>query len=82
MSKKSKKNKGSKKPIIQKAKKAKSETSPTFWQNRTLLLSAITAVVITLFCFYNTTDYDFVNWDDDRNFYEKEYITTINKNNF
>ena len=82
MSKKSKKKKGkikiskSQKPVV------KSLELPPFWNYSTHLFAALSALIITFACFYNTTDNQFVNWDDDRNFYENEYVTTINQENF
>jgi len=83
MSKKSnnKKNKNSKSKHIQ--KKTTSEiVLPSIMKDRSKLMSLIAALVVTFACFYNTTNNEFVNWDDDRNFYENQNITTINKDNF
>jgi tetratricopeptide (TPR) repeat protein len=55
---------------------------PSFWTNKTHLVSVFSALIITFACFYNTTNNEFVNWDDDRNFYENEHVATINKENF
>ena len=55
---------------------------PSFWTNYPHLLSVFSALIITFACFFNTTNNQFVNWDDDRNFYENEHVTTINKDNF
>jgi len=46
------------------------------------LISAFAAILITLACFYNTTENEFVNWDDDKNFYENEYVITTSADNF
>ena len=82
MSKKSKRRKeklkASKKPELTKPE----SKLPSFWRNKFNLNAAIAALLITFACFYNTTSNEFVNWDDDRNFYENEYITTINQENF
>jgi protein O-mannosyl-transferase len=39
-------------------------------------------LMITFFTFLKVKDYQFVNWDDDRNFYENTLITTLNAENF
>lgn len=82
MSKKSKKKKDKIKSAQIPKKVTKTSLLPPFWKNSTHLIAAFSALLITFACFYNTTDNEFVNWDDDRNFYENEYITTINKENF
>lgn len=40
------------------------------------------ALFVTFICFYNAIDNNFVNWDDDRNFYENPLVTNITKDNF
>lgn len=82
MSKKSKKKLEKIKRSQIKKEKANTSALPLFWKNSTYLIVAFSALLITFACFYNTTDNEFVNWDDDRNFYENEYITTINQDNF
>jgi len=47
---------------------------------RFLVLSAI--LLIGFFSFYPALDCGFVNWDDDRNFYENDLITSLNSANF
>ncbi len=37
---------------------------------------------ITFICFFTAIHHKFVNWDDDRNFYENPLITSITKDNF
>ena len=87
MSKKSKKKKHTRKAVVN-PKKATTKITvaksliPSFWNNSTQLISVLAALIITFACFYNTTNNEFVNWDDDRNFYENEHITTINEENF
>lgn len=39
-------------------------------------------LLITFLCFSNVKKYEFVNWDDDKNFYENDFITSLNKENF
>ncbi len=82
MSKKSKRKKEKKKAPIGKKPVLKTSILPKFWQNSTHLLATFSALLITVICFYNTIGNEFVNWDDDRNFYENEYVSTINKENF
>lgn len=55
---------------------------PDFWKKTKNLIPAIAAVLITFACFFNTTNNEFVNWDDDRNFYENENVITTNADNF
>jgi tetratricopeptide (TPR) repeat protein len=43
---------------------------------------ALIAIVITFLCFSTAINNEFVNWDDDRNFYENPLIQNINKENF
>lgn len=45
-------------------------------------LPAIIVMLITLLCFTSALDNGFVNWDDDRNFYENPSVQTIDENNF
>jgi tetratricopeptide (TPR) repeat protein len=39
-------------------------------------------IIFTLLFFSPTTNYEFVNWDDDRNVFENKLITTLNGDNF
>jgi tetratricopeptide (TPR) repeat protein len=84
MSKKSRKADQNKKAKKLKKKTAlKSEvTLPGFWKESKNLIPAFAAILITFACFYNTTNNEFVNWDDDRNFYENEHVITTNSENF
>ena len=82
MSKRSKKKQEKVKAKLTQKEKAKAPLLPPFWKNSTNLISVFAALLITFACFYNTTNNQFVNWDDDRNFYENEHVTTINKDNF
>ena len=45
-------------------------------------ITVLSILLITFLCFSNVKKYEFVNWDDDRNFYENELITSLNKENF
>lgn len=75
-----------KKDKIRRARKpeavSKKSFLPPFWKSTPVLVSALCALIITFACFFNTTKNDFVNWDDDRNFYENELVETTNKENF
>ena len=82
MSKKSKKKQEKIKRSQIKKEQVKPSLLPPFWKSSNHLIAVFSALLITFACFYNTTNNEFVNWDDDRNFYENEYITTINKDNF
>ncbi|MEM9544511.1 MAG: tetratricopeptide repeat protein [Bacteroidota bacterium] len=82
MSKKSKKRKEKKRAPKAEKRIVSSIEMPSFWGNSTHLAAVFAALIITFACFYNTTNNEFVNWDDDRNFYENEYVSTINKENF
>ncbi len=42
----------------------------------------IASLLITFAVFFNVQYNEFVNWDDDKNFYENELITSLNKENF
>lgn len=55
---------------------------PDFWKESKNLFPALAAILITLACFYNTTNNKFVNWDDDRNFYENQHVITTSADNF
>lgn len=43
---------------------------------------AILVLAVTFFCFYNTLDNGFVNWDDDKNFLEHPAIQQLTEKNF
>lgn len=60
----------------------KSETGVQPPKQKPLIWPIIAAVVITFICFLPTLKCDFVNWDDDKNFYENPVITEVNKANF
>jgi protein O-mannosyl-transferase len=62
-------------PVIPEVQSQKVFTSKDF------LVLAILAL-LTYFSFFQVRNYQFVNWDDDRNFYENQVITSLNKNNF
>ncbi len=70
-------------------KRKKTQSSPkksiskvaSFWTIRNLLPIAL-ILITTLICFYPSVKCEFVNWDDDKNFYENKHITTLNKENF
>ncbi len=82
----SKKLSGKKKNIPSKPKppisKSKTNTLPSFWKDKTSVVAVFFALAATFLVFFNTTSHSFVNWDDDKNFYENEYVTTISSDNF
>lgn len=82
MSKKSKKAIAKQKATVKTKKKMVESNLPKFWGSSQNMLGVGLALLITLACFWNTTNHKFVNWDDDRNFYENEHITTISSENF
>ncbi|MBK9734992.1 MAG: tetratricopeptide repeat protein [Saprospiraceae bacterium] len=45
-------------------------------------MPGILAVFITFICFSTAINNEFVNWDDDRNFYENPLVQTIDDKNF
>ena len=49
------------------------------WANRGLILGIL---LFTGLVFSTSINNQYVNWDDDKNFYENELITTITKSNF
>ena len=63
---------------IEKAKKASRQVY--FNRAHWLLLAGI--LILTFIFFFPSLNNDFVNWDDDRNIYENELITTLNDHNF
>ena len=72
-----------------KSKARKKKTSPNikgnipgFWSETKNVAPALLAILITFACFFNTTNNEFINWDDDRNIYENEYVITTNSDNF
>ena len=76
--KKSKNNKN----ISKKIKTEKSQSQGSSFFNGRELKYIISALLITFIVFFNTTKNEFVNWDDDQNFYENELITSLNDDNF
>jgi len=48
----------------------------------TMIGALAAALLITLFAFLPSFDNQYVNWDDDKNFYENEEVITINSDNF
>ncbi|MFT6333684.1 MAG: tetratricopeptide (TPR) repeat protein [Saprospiraceae bacterium] len=82
MSKKPTKSVKKKKELRRKTPPKSEVTLPIFWKDSKNLIPAIAALLITLACFFNTTNNEFVNWDDDRNFYENEHVITTSADNF
>ena len=61
-------------------KASKKTNSFKITKKHSLILSVI--LLINTIAFLPSLNNSFVNWDDDKNFYENELITTINDNNF
>lgn len=76
MGKKTKASKKKKKVVAPQISKPKHSLSKIQWA---LLLGLL---VFAFCCFLPALDAEFVNWDDDRNFYENPTITSINSENF
>ncbi|MFZ1703479.1 MAG: tetratricopeptide repeat protein, partial [Saprospiraceae bacterium] len=55
---------------------------PIISANKHELLWSGLVAIITFFCFYNTLDNGFVNWDDDKNFLEHPAIQHMTKADF
>lgn len=66
------------KKIIQSAK----SDYPTSVSSYLKWLPGIIAVLVTFIVFTTAIKNDFVNWDDDRNFYENPLVQNISKDNF
>jgi len=60
-----------------KTPKATSNLSVPFWKNKELLLPLLGVLVITIIAFIPSIANDFVNWDDDVNILENEYIRAL-----
>ena len=83
----SKKNKKKAKKAAAKAAKAAPKVHPKSKKSKQpfdvksigILLGIL---LLTFISFYPSLDNQYVNWDDDRNFYENELITTINDKTF
>ncbi len=58
------------------------EPMKSFWKDKGALLSAGIAIIFGLICFLQTVNFDYVNWDDDKNVYDNELVTTITADNF
>jgi len=80
-SKKEKKAKKKQEKLLLKQKQSTSKITKSKF-NTGELLAALAIVVLTLVCFSTAINNQFVNWDDDKNFYENDNITTINSENF
>lgn len=80
MAKKNKK----KNTTVQAKSKAAAAPAPTkeFAMKKNDWVAVIIALLVTLVCFIAVRDFEFVNWDDDKNFYENELITSLNSDNF
>jgi protein O-mannosyl-transferase len=66
----------------------KEKTTPQVTTPSTVFLKGadyVTLMVLALLtytAFFQVRNYEFVNWDDDRNVYENKLITSLNKDNF
>lgn len=60
---------------------SKTVDQPSFYSWKDWVLLAVILFSCYLI-FSNVKNYQFVNWDDDRNFYENQLITSLNKENF
>ncbi len=60
--------------------KHSSNKSTSIW--RTDLYFILGLLLLTFAVFYNTTNNGFVNWDDDKNFYENIHITSLGSESF
>jgi len=59
------------------------KSKPTIEEGKSLpWWPALIAIFITFLCFTSALNNKFVNWDDDRNFYENPLVQHINKENF
>ncbi len=58
-----------------------SHSSSFFFKGIDFMTLAALAL-LTYVAFFQVRNYEFVNWDDDRNVYENQLITSLNKNNF
>ncbi len=82
-SKKEKKAKKKQENLLLEKKKSSKKTAyskPKFDPKN--LIAALGLVVFTFLCFTTAINNEFVNWDDDKNFYENDNITSLNDQNF
>lgn len=73
-------NQSSKKKV--KKQKTSKQKATKVKTSKKYLLIALAVVAFTALCFYTAIPNGFVNWDDDKNFYENENITSLNDENF
>ncbi len=66
-----------KKPLVK-----QKEKSNSFWKQPKFLGIAFGILLISFIAFFPALDAGTVNWDDDRNFYENDMVTSINQHNF
>ncbi len=79
--KKSKKERRLEKKELKKSNTLKKVSDPITASKSNWLVAFVIAA-FTFICFSSAINNDFVNWDDDRNFYDNEHITTLNDHNF
>ena len=78
----SKSKKSSHKKSRKKGRAIKVKKSPKWYKDKKLLYPALAVLLITFICFIPALPNDFVNWDDDRNFFENRLIVDLNNENF
>ena len=61
-------------------KKVKKKVPVSFWKNRQNLIALAIVLLVTTIVFLPSLNNEFVNWDDDKNFYENPYVQ--NSSNF
>lgn len=76
-----------KKPSVISLSEKKTKQDVTLRTNKAINISApwwpgVIAILITFICFTSALNNKFVNWDDDRNFYENPLVQHIDKKNF
>ena len=62
--------------------RSKGKKQSGFTSKKNSFLGLLAILIITIIAFINVKDHQFVNWDDDKNFYKNDLITSLNDNNF
>lgn len=70
------------KQALKKSALSKRKTEISKSENKKRYLALIGILLFTFMCFSPSLNNEFVNWDDDRNFYDNELITSLNQQNF
>ena len=81
-SKKDKKAKKKQEKLLAKSKQASPKSKSRTKFNSKNIIAALGLVIFTLICFSTAINNEFVNWDDDKNFYENDNISSLNGENF